>query len=142
MITKERKMNRYCCLYVSEYHLEMILLPYIRKNMDRTNIIILSENNLEDSVKVVLDKINFEPIYKEKILNLGWNNNSVKEINYDNAIIIINGKKEYINTINEYILSVGIDNKRIIECIDINEVDVRTLNISDEYEGILNTSNG
>ena len=33
MITKEHKVKKYCLFYASDFHLEMILLPYIKKNI-------------------------------------------------------------------------------------------------------------
>ena len=34
MITKEDKIQKSCCFYASDYHLEMIILPYINKKID------------------------------------------------------------------------------------------------------------
>ena len=33
MITKEHETKKYCCFYASDFHLEMILLPYIKNNI-------------------------------------------------------------------------------------------------------------
>ena len=34
MVTKENKLEKTCSFYVSEYHLEMILVPYINKKIE------------------------------------------------------------------------------------------------------------
>ena len=34
MIVENKRLEKLCCFYVSEFHLEMILLPYINKSLD------------------------------------------------------------------------------------------------------------
>ena len=50
ILTKEKT----CAFYASDYHFEMISLPFIEKNIEENKeIIILTENNLEDTIKTV-----------------------------------------------------------------------------------------
>ena len=70
MITKELKAKKYCCFYASDFHLEMILLPYLKDNLRKTNISILTQDNLSVSIKQVLDRTNFSEVEKEDIINL------------------------------------------------------------------------
>lgn len=71
-ITKEKS----CAFYASDYHFEMISLPYISKSMEENKeIIILTENNLEDTVQILISKMNLEEEKRKKILSLDWNNN-------------------------------------------------------------------
>ena len=73
MITKENKLEKTCSFYVSEYHLEMILVPYINKKIEeKYNVEIITQKNLKDTVKTLMDKINLEEQRKNKILNLNW----------------------------------------------------------------------
>ena len=47
MITKENKIQKSCCFYASDYHLEMIILPYINKKIDeKAQVTIITEKNL------------------------------------------------------------------------------------------------
>ena len=46
MITEEQKTEKVCALCVSDYHLEMILLPYIIERKEEFKSIVFTENNL------------------------------------------------------------------------------------------------
>ena len=49
----------------------MITLPYINKNIkDDKNVIVVSENNLEDTMNKVISRVNLEKEEKEKILEI------------------------------------------------------------------------
>lgn len=141
MITKERKVKKYGCFYASDFHLEMILLPYIKNNLHKSDILIYTQNNLNDSIKLVLSRTNLSEEEKNKILNLNWNN---KELNLydtvDNQIIIINGNKKYIDEINNKILNLDVKNITVINCYDINIIEENKIDITKDYEGILNTN--
>ena len=73
----ENKIEKLCCFYVSDFHLEMILLPYINNKLDE-NIIIKTERDLRDTVETLVSKMNLHEENKEKILNLGWNKKNIK----------------------------------------------------------------
>ena len=49
MIVKNKRLEKLCCFYVSEFHLEMILVPYIN------NVI---EKNKTDNTKEIQNAIN------------------------------------------------------------------------------------
>ena len=68
-------MNKVCAFYASDYHFEMVSLPYIDRELKKQDeIIILTENNLESTVKNLLSKLNIKENQKQKILSLDWNN--------------------------------------------------------------------
>ena len=74
--TKEKT----CIFYASDYHFEMISIPYIIKNIDSNKeIIILTENNLEATVNNLVKKMNLEENKKKKILKLNWKNELYKK---------------------------------------------------------------
>ena len=107
-LTKEKT----CAFYASDYHFEMISLPYIEKNLeDNKDIIVLTENSLEDTMRTLISNINLKEEKKKKIININWKNddlNKFKQIKEDidknkNMIIFIKGNKNYINNINENI---------------------------------------
>ena len=100
-ITKEKS----CAFYASDYHFEMISLPYISKSMDENKeIIILTENNLKDTVDTLISKMNLKKEKQEKILSLDWNNNDLKKFKEiskkskedADMVICIKGKQNYI----------------------------------------------
>lgn len=54
-------MKKICAFYASDYHFEMISLPYIEENLEkRKEIIILTENDLQDTIKTLISNINIE----------------------------------------------------------------------------------
>ena len=60
MTANKEKVEKKCCFYASDFHLEMTLLPYINKKIaENKSIIIITENKLEDSVKILLSKTSF-----------------------------------------------------------------------------------
>ena len=64
-LTKEK----ICAFYASDYHFEMISLPYISKSMDENKeIIILTENDLEDTVKTLISRMNLKDAKKNLFL--------------------------------------------------------------------------
>ena len=83
LVTKEKV----CAFYVSDYHFEMITLPCIYKNLEeKKDVIILTENNLEKTIKILLSKMNFSENKKTKIMDLDWENddlNKFRRIKYN-----------------------------------------------------------
>ena len=146
---KEKITNQKICLfYVSDYHFEMISLPYIRNKIKENNdVIILTENNLEDTVKKVLENVDISEKEKENILELGWNNeiNKLEKLkNKDGEkIIFVKGNKEYIKSVNKNIESIFNNSNgkiKIIDCYDINEIGAKSKEITKKYKNILITS--
>ena len=144
MITKEQYIKKKCLFCASDYHLEMILLPYIKEKIDETNIII-TENNLEDSINVLLTKVNLDENDKEKIRSLNWKNTNdlkLEEINnmkVKNVNIIINGSYNYIESVNNKIKEFVKRDIEIVDCIHIEDSDLNMTEVSKKYESILNT---
>ena len=145
MITKECYIKKTCLFCASDYHLEMILLPYIKERMDSSNIIIITEKNLVDSIKVLLTKVNLDEKDKEKIKSLNWKKTDdfkIEEINNmkdKNINIIINGSSNYIESVNKKIKEVLRRDIEIVDCIHIYDSDIEITEISKKYEKILNT---
>lgn len=146
-ITKEKT----CAFYASDYHFEMITLPYIEKNLEENkNIVVLTENNLEDTMKTLISKVNLKEEKKNNIFKINWKNddlNKFKEIKKDieedkDLIILIKGKENYIKNINENIEK-WISKKekvKIIDCYDVEEVGKHFTEIINQYENVLSTT--
>lgn len=142
MKNKETK-EKVCCFFASDYHFEMIALPYINTNMDnKKNVKIFSQNDLEKTVNTLVSKINLKDDRKEDILNLDWskkdNLDSVETID-ENSVIFIKGEEDYINRVNQKLKENNLDNIKVINCYEIDEVKDHVDNIMEKYDRILNT---
>lgn len=134
----ENKIEKLCCFYVSDFHLEMILLPYINNKLDE-NIIIKTEKDLRDTVETLVSKMNLNEENKQKILSLGWNEKEYKKLE-DKSNIIIIGNKKYINDVNVQIKEKDIKDATIIDCYNFEDTKDKIENIMSEYSRSLNTT--
>lgn len=144
MVTKEQDLKKYCCFYVSDFHLEMILLPYIKNHMKQTKFIIFTERNLSESMKILLDRTNLDFNQKKEILDLNWKNSKQEDMNdydFNECTIIINGSFNYISKINEKLKKIKYQKIRIIDCYPINEPKISLTEIQAKYDETLNTRN-
>jgi len=147
MITKESNTARKCCLYASDFHLEMILLPYIKERIDKSNFIIFTQNDLSNTVKILLDRVNIDKTQKEEILKLNWKESSIENVESKKNIIndneeiniIINGDCNYIEDINKDLRKLN-NNVNIIDCFNIQDKELNMENIKNNYIEVLNAS--
>ena len=134
VVTNEKKIKRMCSFYVSDFHLEMIILPYIAEKINENkNIKIVTESSLEQSMKVLLSKINLKN--KEDILKIGWENNCLDNID-DNTVVIINGTEKFIKEEND---SIKQDNIEIVNCFRFEEVKDKMEDIVNKHEKVINS---
>ena len=149
-MNKETK-EKTCIFFVSDYHFEMISLPYINKKLEgNEEIIILTENDLEDTIKTLLSKMNFKEERKEKILSINWKNDDFtkfKEIkkdveNQNKVTIFIKGKENYIRNVNKNIENWVKNNSniKVVDCYDIEEIGSNMDEVMASYKRILSTS--
>lgn len=145
--TKEKT----CAFYASDYHFEMISLPYIEKNLeDNKEVLILTENNLEKTILNLISKINLKEEKKENILKIDWKNDDFKKFkkikkdieNKKDIIVFVKGKENYIKNINENIERWIDKNSKIkvIDCYDMEEVSENLDEVMSQYKMILNTA--
>ena len=133
MVVQNERQEKTCCFYVSDFHLEMILIPYINKKIEE-NIVIITEKNLKETVEILISKMNLKKENKNKILSLGWNGE--QEIKENSNIIII-GTKDYINNKDN-----EIKHKKplsVLHCYNFEEENNNMENIIKEYKNTLNT---
>ena len=139
--TKEKT----CVFYTSDYHFELISLPYIyQKIQENKNVEILTENNLEKTIKEILKKITISEADKEKIFNINWKNetkNKIKNIKSED-IIFIKGNKKYIENINNELKqkNQNYESLKIIDCYNIDEIGKEAEEIVQNYSKILKTT--
>lgn len=149
MNKNHKTKEKICTFYASDYHFEMISLPYIEKNIEENKeIIILTENDLEDTINILVSRMNLQEEKKNKILNINWKNddlNKFKEIKYNvnkqkEMIIFIKGKENYIRNINKNIEKWTEKSNyiKIVDCFDMEEVAYKIENIIEEYRRVLN----
>lgn len=133
MVVESERKEKTCCFYVSEFHLEMILVPYINEKIEE-NITILTEKKLKETLKILISKMNLREENKQKILQLGWDGEStIKE----NSNIIIIGSREYIRKKNN-----EIENKNatsVLDCYDFEDEKENIADIVKQYPNTLNT---
>ena len=139
MVLEEKKVKNICNFYVSEYHLEIMLLPYISKKIDNEeNITIITEIDLESTLNVVIERINLDKDKKEKIKKIGWNIQNIENI-IPNTNVILIGSKKFINEKVFELKERQVENLEIIACYNYNEVKNDMKEIISKYDGMLNT---
>ena len=148
MNKNQKTKEKMCIFFASDYHFEMISLPYIQEKLDENKkIIILTENNLEETIKVLIKKIYLKKEKKDKFLEINWKNDDIEKIEFikqnleQEMVIFIKGKEKYISEMNETIKKY-VQNKNIelIDCYNIEELGKIPDKIINQYDNILNTS--
>ena len=143
--------EKICAFYASYYHFEMMSLPYIDEKMkNKDEVIILTENNLEETMKTFLSKVNFKEEKKEKILKLDWKNNDFEKFKTikekikeeKDLIIFIKGKEDYIQKVNQDIEKWIVEENHIklINCYPLEEVGENLERIMSQYKKVLRTT--
>ena len=138
MVVENNKIEKICCFYVSDFHLEMILVPYINAHINE-NIVIITENDFNETVGILVSKMNLKKENKEKILNLGWNGKKENNIE-DKSIIIIIGNKKYIENKNDEIRERNNEDITIIDCYNFEDIKQNMDNIINDYSKNLKTT--
>ena len=135
MIVKNERKEKLCCFYVSEFHLEMILVPYINKKIqENENITIFTEIKLKKTVEELISKMNLKEEEKQEILKLEWNGDRETK---ENSNILIIGTEKYIKEKNEKIKD--INTLSIVDCYDFEDIKNDLNNVVKEYKNTLNT---
>lgn len=146
MLKENKTEYKSCLFYVSDYHFEMIALPYMKEKIENNNqVIVMTQENLEDSMKHLLDKVNLDSDDKKKIEKINWKEKSVEEISeidtLNNKVVFVKGTEKYIKNVNQKINEVSnIQNLQVIDCYDVNNVDESIIDITKDYNSILSTS--
>lgn len=142
-----KNKEKSCLFFASDYHFELISLPYISKELkEQKNVVIVTENNLSKTIGKIVDSLNLSESEKENIINLDWNNNDFdkfKKLKKDNkdTVIFVKGNENYVKNINENLKNlVNIENSQIIDCYDVNSIQNRAQDIIKDYTNILSTT--
>ena len=141
----ENKSKKTYMFYVSDYHFEMISLLKIKKELQEgKKVIILTQNNLEESIKKVLSRLTMKNEEKNKIKNLNWTeelNSKYKQMEKlisenERISIYIKGDEKYIKEQNKKLkkLAKNKENISIIDCYNFNEIKEGSSEISNKYD--------
>ena len=141
------KLNKYmqkiCCFYASDWHLTVMLLPYINNKIkENVSIYMRCENNIEDKMKILLNKLEIKN--KENIMSIDWNEQVAEDdLIEDEKIYIVSGSNKFIcdknEMIEQYYKSKN-TNVKIINCYEINNnSDLKSIIQQNGYKKILNT---
>lgn len=133
MVVQNEEIEKNCCFYVSDYHLEMILIPYINKKIEE-NISILTEENLRETLEVLISKMNIKNEDKQKILELNWEGEDKIK---NNSNIIIIGSKKYIEDKNKEIQDSNV--LSILDCYNFEKEQNNMNDIIKKHDNTLNT---
>ncbi len=143
-----RKINKMCSFYVNEWHLTVMMLPYINSKMQNNEkVTILSEENLENNIETILQKLNINNKVKNEIENLYWKSTPinmvdtmVNEVTSKDNIIIV-GNEEYIENANKIIdKKIKTGEINIIDCYEVMQFNNNIDSILKNHEKVINTS--
>lgn len=150
MNKSKENIIKVCNFYISEWHLVMMLLPYIKDNINNNNNIVTTflEKNVEENVKVLLSKINVNDGIKEKIEKINWKScEKINDINLasiinneNNKLIIISGSMEYVDKINKELMNKNLNNVKIVNCYKVDKNNKNIKDVLINHDKILNTS--
>ena len=136
-----------CAFYASDYHMEMIMLPYINENFkNKKNVYVFTQNNLEETIKHLVKNVNINNYIKEKVLNINWKNEDESKYktlieDKSESIIFVKGNENYIEKINKNLNQIkNYKNIEIIDCYSLEEVGIKTEEIRQNYKNVLMTN--
>lgn len=139
MIIKNKNIEKICNFYVSDFHLEMILLPYLNQKLkEEEPVTIISEKNLNQSIKELISKVNLDNEAKNNILNLKWDSAEIKEIQNNSNVVLI-GTKNFIEQKKNKLIDMDVENLKIIDCYNLQEVEKDVQKIVLTHDKNLNT---
>lgn len=155
MKNKNQEIERLCSFYVSKWHLVTMLLPYINGKIEKNaKVITLLENDIEENIKTLVQKLNLKN--QKQILEINWKNINTKKFTdieqilkeqiskNEKNVILINGSKQYIEKNNEniekWIQKSDKLNIKIINFFEVTEFNHNIMEILDAHDKILNTS--
>lgn len=151
MNNKNYQVEKLCGFYVSAWHLTTTILPYINSKIDeKTKVITILENNIEENIKVLMEKLNLKN--KNEILSIRWTSvDSKKYTDIENIlnteitknvenIILISGNKNYIeiinSNINKWLEKANLKSIKIIDFFEVTEFNNDIVNILDGHDKI------
>lgn len=155
MEMKSVNIEKTCCFYASDWHLSVMLVPHINKQIDEdVEITTIFKNSEEEKIKELVGKLNIKNA--NKILNINYEKyqnidyEHIKEILINTSKskkleIIVSGNDEEIKKINSYIMEYYKQNDEnntkvnIVDCYNLSETEVEFKDKIGKYTKVLNT---
>ena len=147
---KVNNKEKVCMFFASDYHFEMISIPYINKSLkNNKHVVVITENNLNQTIEEFLSKVNIKEEEKNNIRKIDWKNDDENKLNElknlanekRDTVVFIKGEENFISNINSKIKDIDSDKSlKIVDCYDISEVQESVRKIVDGYSEILSTS--
>lgn len=152
---ENKRMEKLCSFYVSDWHLTTMILPYMNSKInEKVKIITILENEIEENVQTLVKKLNLKN--KKEILKINWK--KLKSEKYADIekrlkeelseetqnIILVNGSKNYIKKNNENIEKWFQKSKtvavKVINFFEVTEFNNDIMEILENHDKIFNTS--
>ena len=130
--------NKICGFNVNEFHLVTMIMPYIYEKVNEGKVV---STFFEKDVKV----LNINEVFwknKEKLDKIDWNktnsNNLPEKFEKEADIVIVAGKKEYIDKINSLVINFH-TKFTLVNCFEIDDFNNNLESIIKNYDKILCT---
>lgn len=136
-------IEKTCCIYASEWHLAVMLLPFISKSLkENSNICMKFEESIEDKIEQLLSKLELKN--KAEIKKINWNLEVGEEETSENKkIYIVSGNDSYIEDMNNKIEKYYHNRKvkiQIVDCFHITDNTIqREISEKNSYKKVLTT---
>ncbi len=141
-------MMKVCNFYISQWHLAMTLIPYLKTNMEQYEVGTLFERDMLDRVQILLSKIPMEEQKKKEILALNWYQETEKQMKQiprkQDKMWIIAGNQSYVEEKNRWVdewrKNYPEENIKIVNCYYLEENQMNMKDIMQKHQKILSTN--
>lgn len=135
--------NKICGFNVNEFHLVTMIMPYIYEKVNEGKVV---STFFEKDVQEIYNKVlNINEVFwknKEKLEKIDWNktnsNNLPEKFEKEADIVIVAGKKEYIDKINSLVINFH-TKFTLVNCFEIDDFNNNLESIIKNYDKILCT---
>ena len=135
--------NKICGFNVNEFHLVTMIMPYIYEKVNEGKVV---STFFEKDVQEIYNKVlNINEVFcknKEKLDKIDWNktnsNNLPEKFEKEADIVIVAGKKEYIDKINSLVINFH-TKFTLVNCFEIDDFNNNLESIIKNYDKILCT---
>lgn len=155
MKDNKNKVSKVCGFYMDKWHLTMMILPNIAKEVENKNkVITILQNGIKSNIEEMLSKMNLNKELENEILNINWTKtNPIKYSDIkeelentvaQNVNIIVDGDEFFIEQANKIIKRVVSEENFKSKITQINCYDLTKFNnvkeIENKHEFIIRTS--